>query len=118
MKAKPVKEVGGKFVSCLPADATDVFLHFPGPIPIRRLRVILKGARDGTPCWSWNGSIDKPTFKPSILSFGGTDGTERCHSFVTDGKVQFLSDCTHAYAGTTLDLLDVDKAHAGGEVGK
>jgi hypothetical protein len=29
-----------------------------------------------------------------------------CHSFVTDGKIQFLSDCTHALAGQTVALPD------------
>jgi hypothetical protein len=27
-----------------------------------------------------------------------------CHSFVTDGRIQFLGDCTHALAGQTVDL--------------
>lgn len=29
-----------------------------------------------------------------------------CHSFVTDGRIQFLSDCSHALAGQTVDLPD------------
>lgn len=32
---------------------------------------------------------------------------QRCHTFITDGKVQFLSDCTHALAGQTLDLPEL-----------
>ena len=27
-----------------------------------------------------------------------------CHSFVTDGLIQFLGDCTHALAGQTVDM--------------
>jgi hypothetical protein len=27
-----------------------------------------------------------------------------CHSFVTDGKIQFLSDCTHSLANTTVEI--------------
>jgi hypothetical protein len=27
-----------------------------------------------------------------------------CHSFVTDGRIQFLGDCTHALANQTFDL--------------
>ena len=27
-----------------------------------------------------------------------------CHSFVTDGRIQFLGDCTHSLAGQTVDL--------------
>lgn len=29
-----------------------------------------------------------------------------CHSFVTDGRIQFLADCTHDLAGLTVDLPD------------
>jgi hypothetical protein len=27
-----------------------------------------------------------------------------CHSFVTDGRIQFLNDCTHPLAGQTVDI--------------
>lgn len=85
------------------------------------------------PRWGWNGNVDKPTFKPSILvrsteltANGRADldawraaGCQRpapelesiptvCHSFVTDGRIQFLSDCTHHLAGQTVDLPDWD----------
>lgn len=30
--------------------------------------------------------------------------SKRCHSFVTDGRIQFLSDCTHGLAGQTVPL--------------
>lgn len=55
--------------------------------------------------WSWNGDREKPTLQPSVLHDGETrpDGF-RCHSFVTDGRIQFLSDCTHAIAGQTVPL--------------
>lgn len=56
-----------------------------------------------SPCWEWNGSVDKPTFSPSILS--PIDG-QRCHSFVKDGMIQFLSDCDHALAGQTVEIPD------------
>jgi hypothetical protein len=29
-----------------------------------------------------------------------------CHSFVRDGRIEFLSDCTHRLAGQTVDLPD------------
>ena len=32
-----------------------------------------------------------------------------CHSFVTDGRIQFLGDCTHKLAGQTVDLPDWEK---------
>lgn len=84
---------------------------------------------DGTG-WTFNGDLNKPTFNPSILAKTGhfashhpagaqcwcdynrehpedyTPGFECsiCHSFVTDGKIQFLSDCTHELAGQTVDI--------------
>ncbi len=59
------------------------------------------------PCWTWNGNNDKPTFTPSLLCrVEYTDGkpTMVCHSYITDGMIQFLSDCTHSKAGQTLPL--------------
>lgn len=36
----------------------------------------------------------------------------RCHSFVTDGRIQFLSDCTHGLAGQTVDMPDFPAGEA------
>lgn len=82
--------------------------------------------------WTYNENPNKPTFSPSILVRGvaikGGDAEldrileeyklpedrERmladkrintvCHSFVTDGQIQFLGDCTHGLAGQTVPL--------------
>lgn len=77
--------------------------------------------------WDWNGSFDKPTLNPSVLVRVGHYVPGRanegcwcdynrqhpedadfeciqCHSFVRDGKIEFLSDCSHALAGKTVDL--------------
>lgn len=67
------------------------------------------------PRWTWNGNIERPTFTPSILvtypanpnakeDFKEWRTERRCHSFVTDGRIQFLGDCTYALAGQTVDL--------------
>ena len=53
--------------------------------------------------WKWNGSMEKPTLYPSI-NFNADDASNRCHSFVTDGKIQFLPDCHHALKGQTVNL--------------
>lgn len=73
--------------------------------------------------WSWNNDREYPTFLPSVLVRGnqwpkdeypeyyrpehakvapGEDTV--CHSFVTQGEIQFLSDSTHSLAGTTVDI--------------
>jgi hypothetical protein len=57
------------------------------------------------PQWNWNGSMDAPTFTPSLLC-NGSDPKSRCHSFVTDGKIQFLLDCHHKLAGQTVEIPD------------
>jgi len=58
----------------------------------------------------WNGSFVKPTFEPSLLwQCPGLKGIDnyRCHSFVREGRIEFLSDCTHAFAGRTVELPQV-----------
>ena len=81
------------------------------------------------PRWGWNGDVEKPTFTPSVLaqwdqwepSPTTDDLSEKikrgeikqvqvhkvCHTFITDGRVQFLNDCTHQYAGQILELPDL-----------
>jgi hypothetical protein len=71
--------------------------------------------------WSFNGDMDKPTFNPSLLIRFTRDITDAehlqimsgvplnlpksvCHSFVRDGQIQFLSDCTHHLAGKTVPM--------------
>lgn len=57
--------------------------------------------------WSFNGSLARPTFAPSLLctsDFGESRERRVCHSFVRDGQIQFLGDCTHKLAGKTVPL--------------
>jgi hypothetical protein len=82
--------------------------------------------------WGFNGDYEKPTFTPSILITSGhyvqgqngetcwcTYNKEhpedpapfkcsRCHSFIIDGRIQFLNDCTHELAGQTIDLPEIE----------
>lgn len=73
---------------------------------------VLNVAAPERPKWTWNGSLALPTLSPSLLVTWprvGTVADGRCHSFVRDGRIQFLSDCTHALAGQTVDLPEVDE---------
>lgn len=54
--------------------------------------------------WTFNDNFERPTFTPSLLCRGERPEPFVCHSFITDGRIQFLSDCTHALAGQTVDL--------------
>lgn len=55
--------------------------------------------------WTFNGDLEKPTFGPSML-VNKSIPERRCHSFVTDGKIQFLDDCFHELKGQTVELPD------------
>lgn len=81
--------------------------HCPG---CNRAHAVQHGSDFG-PNWSWNGCTDAPTFTPSVLvTYSGPDAGVNgappavCHSFVTNGRIQFLGDCTHSLAGQTVDL--------------
>ena len=56
--------------------------------------------------WKWNGDAVRPTVTPSLLVNAAQAGEDpRCHIFVTDGKIQYLADCTHALAGQTVTMI-------------
>jgi hypothetical protein len=59
------------------------------------------------PRWTWNGSMEKPTFHPSIKLLG-PGSRVLCHCWVKDGRIQFLADCEHKLAGQTVDLPEVE----------
>lgn len=58
--------------------------------------------------WTFNGDVERPTFRASMLVNANTPSGIRCHSFVTCGRIEFLNDCGHAMRGQTVDLPDVD----------
>jgi len=58
------------------------------------------------PGWTWNQNVTLPTFTPSILVTCNCEPPTRCHSFVTDGFIQFLSDSTHELSGKTAPIPD------------
>lgn len=58
------------------------------------------------PCWEWDGNLESPTISPSLLTQGGRQGSGHvCHSFIRDGKWEFLTDSTHALAGQTVPMV-------------
>ena len=64
--------------------------------------------RGPAPVWTFNENFERPTIQPSVLASVSADAAHRCHSYVTDGKIQFLNDCGHALAGQTVDLPEID----------
>jgi len=57
------------------------------------------------PVWNWNGDMELPTFSPSLV-VNQHDVKKRCHLFVREGNIQFLSDCHHASKGQTVPIPD------------
>lgn len=57
------------------------------------------------PRWGWNGSLDHPTFMPSLLCNAG-DEKSRCHSFIRDGQIDYMNDCWHELKGKTVEIPD------------
>lgn len=53
--------------------------------------------------WTFDGDLERPTFHPSVLVYG----VKRCHSFIRAGNIQFLADCSHELAGSTVALPDI-----------
>ena len=57
--------------------------------------------------WQFNGDYDRPTFSPSLLVNGYSEKHQQdytCHSFITDGNWQYLSDCSHDLKGQVAPL--------------
>lgn len=61
------------------------------------------GVSLGREGWQWNENEDKPTFNPSLYS---VTGDLKCHCFVRDGKIEYLSGSTHELKGQTIELPD------------
>lgn len=78
--------------------------------------------------WGWNGSLESPSLFPSVLNRSGhfvpnqvqppnceycKDAEKEgyasmcsiCHIFVKEGKIEFLTDCTHDHAGKTVEMV-------------
>lgn len=88
-------------VAILPDNGSEVALMFmPGvACPVM---IAISGQH---PVWSWNGDKQEPTFSPSILTRLPWAGNAVVnHVFIWNGKIQYLSDCSHEYAGKTIDL--------------
>lgn len=58
----------------------------------------------------FDGNMERPTINPSLLvtwTWGPEREPRRCHSYVRDGRIEFLTDCTHHMAGQTVELPEI-----------
>lgn len=109
-----------------------VLFRCPGCEHLHAVRIVPDGNK---PCWGFNGNYERSTFTPSVLvtsghhvpgygrgpgpycQFGCDDPEDGnpgccsiCHSFVRDGQIQFLGDCTHHLANQTVALAAAEDA--------
>jgi hypothetical protein len=61
-----------------------------------------------TTIWTYNNDPNKPTIRASILVHNN-GFRKRCHSMVTDGKIQYFDDSEHELKGQTVDLPDFEE---------
>lgn len=79
--------------------------------------------------WELTGTEESPTIRPSVLVRSGHYAGQsqedcwcsyeerfgekspfkcmQCHSFITDGKIEYLGDCTHRFAGQIVKMEDI-----------
>jgi hypothetical protein len=116
-------------LSAILREATEDRIHFWCPACDRAhgIRVARPGISGG---WTWDGNVDAPTFSPSLL-VKTTDFTPAgrathdswvaagcpqphptcefadvvCHSFVRNGMIDFLPDCTHHMACLRVPMI-------------
>lgn len=63
--------------------------------------------------WEFNGDLKKPTLKPSILATAPGDPKDyRCHHYMRNGEIQYLSDCNHEMAGQTIPMVECNEKWA------
>ena len=59
--------------------------------------------------WQFNNDLNKPTVSPSILVHWVNKGKDFiCHSFINNGNIQYLGDCTHELRNTTIELPEIE----------
>ena len=79
---------------------------------------------NGPKAWQFNGDVNNPTFAPSLLNTWGKEAdpnwkepegaganngwSGRCHLFLKNGVIEFLTDCTHDFAGKSYPLPEMD----------
>ena len=124
MRAKAViKNIGGTDkiigykIKCLGCECEHVIYTLPGFYNV---------------AWKFNGDVNKPTFSPSLKCTTGSLAQPGyidepgipptcCHSFIRNGQIQYLNDCTHFLKGQTVNLPEtcimleqnevIDKVH-------
>ena len=57
--------------------------------------------------WFFDENFESPTIEPSLLVFGWDGKTHECHVVITNGVLNYQSDCAHSLAGQSVPMQDV-----------
>lgn len=72
--------------------------------------VITKGSRANSNAWSWDGSLESPTVRPSVKTqymHNKSGEMVMIHYWLNDGICKCLSDCTDGNANRNVELIEV-----------
>lgn len=76
--------------------------------------------------WTFNGDLNRPTLSPSVMERSGWfvdievhnkteseysrfgSSSYKCHFILTDGIMNFQSDCSHGLANKNIELGEID----------
>lgn len=108
--AKKLKVPVASFLEHMGDGHEEYWFECPGGCGSHRI-IVKWGSKSGRkgPEWSFNGNLECPTFQPSLLvQWENETGKRVCHSFITNGKIQFCADSTHSLSGKTVDLVDAE----------
>ncbi len=110
-----------KILSYSPTEWVVIDPRFPrtSPTQIRTVQHVPKTTAKGHKL-EFDGDLDNPTISPSVNESWGPIPEEhrqagepefgRNHYIISAGKINYCSDCTHSFAGQTLELPEFTEA--------
>ena len=84
-------------------------IHFLCPGCKGRHSIITGGVPEAC---QFNENFDSPTISPSVLvtwAEGEAKIKKACHSYIKNGMIQFLNDCTHELKGQIVPLPEISE---------
>ena len=86
----------------LSEDSLEVFWYCPG-CECNHVVPVMEGR------WTFNGSLENPSLYPSVRITTTVNGIDsQCHVVMTDGKLNFCSDCTHKFNGQIVEMEEME----------
>lgn len=97
------------FFNCIACDG----IHYVNTRVDTKFKADFKIARGfDIPVWVFNGDLVSPTITPPSISMDDDNIRKGvtmaiCHFTVTKGQLIYSTDCTHKWAGKTVDMTEI-----------